>query len=104
MRLSGARARSRVDVADIVTDLVGADLGKLSAYADSCRAPVPRQRPRNEPADHHVERVDERLWDRTGALTGRRWLQDRGDHGMLAATGVSRIRRSIPGSGTAAMI
>ena len=50
VRLAGAGGRGRVDVADVVADLVRAQLCELHADADARRAPVAGQHPRHEPA------------------------------------------------------
>ena len=94
-----ARGRGRVDVTDVIADLVRPDLGEFHPEPNPRRAAFARQRPRQQPVDRDVERLDQRLWDRAGTLASRRRLNEVGRH-PAAATGLVRWRR--PGSVTAA--
>ena len=102
VRLAGARGGSGIDVAHVIANLVGAQLGELGPGADPGRPPVARQHPRDQAAERYVERLDQRLRQRTRALPGRGRLQTCRAHPALATVGASWIRWSAPGSGTAA--
>ncbi len=80
MRLPGAGTRGGVELADVVADLVRAQLRELRARADAGGATVARQGTRHQPRDREVERLDERLGDRPRTLPRGRRLQQRRAH------------------------
>ena len=70
-------------MADVIAHLVRAQLGELGAQADAGGPAVARQGLGHETVDGEVDRLDERLRDRAGALTrgGRR--EEPGTHALI---------------------
>ena len=97
MRLTCPCGGRRVDLAHVVAHLVRAELRQLGPHPEPGRAPIPGERTRRPPRDHQVERLQQPLRHRTGALPGRGgdWL----DRAHAAVAPPSRSKR---GSGTAA--
>ena len=100
VRLASARRCRRVDVAHVVADLVRTQLRKLGPHADARGPAVTGQRPRDELGDRDVERLDQRLHERTRALSGGGRLEHDLGHEALTVR-VSWVKRVVPGSGTA---
>ena len=100
VRLAGARRCRRVDVAHVVADLVRAQLRELGPDADACGPAVTGQRPRDEPGDRDVERLDQRLDDRTRALSGGgRFEHDFGHEALTVRGFMGQARGAGLGNG-----
>ena len=96
VRLAGARRRRGVEVAHVVTRLIGTQLGQLRPRAHARCAPVARHHTGGSARDHQVERVDDLLRDRARALPRGRDRERRVAHAALR-----RLMCSEAGSGTA---
>ena len=108
VRTAGAGARGGVDVADVVAGLVRAQLGELGAEPDPGGAPVARQRPGDQPGDAQIQRLDQRRgigpgpWRAAGGVSERFGSRARSHPVAACRSDPPRIRRSAPGSETAA--
>ena len=92
-------------MAHVVARLVWAQLRELGAQADARGAAVTREGLGHEAVDGEVQRLDERLRDRAGALARGRGREQRVSHALinppaLRSSRSARIRRRAPGSGT----
>src|SRR6185436_19203656 len=92
-----ARRGRRVDLAHVVADLVGPQLGELRARPDAGSAPVARELARGAVRDGQVERLDERVRHRAGSLPAVR----NAEFGVLRHAALRR-RWSDGGTSTAA--
>jgi len=75
VRDAGARAGGRVELADVVAELVRAQLRELGAAADAGCEAIAGQHARAAPRERQRERVDERSRRRPGTLAGGRNAQ-----------------------------
>ena len=69
MGLAGACGRRGVEMAHVVAGLVRAQLRELGPAADTDRSPLAGHPARDQPHHQQVDRVDEPVDDRPGALT-----------------------------------
>ena len=107
MGRAGARAGGGVDVAHVVAQLVRAQLGELGAQPHAGGAAIAREGLGDQAVDGEVQRVDERLDDRAGALPGGRGCEHRVSHALISPPALRsspsvRMSRRAPGSGTVA--
>ena len=75
--MPGARAGGGIELADVVAELVGAQLRELGAAADAGREAVAGQHAGAAPRERQRERVDERSRDRPRPLARGRHVQRR---------------------------
>jgi hypothetical protein len=72
VRLTGPSCGRRVEVANVVARLVRSQLRELESGTDPGGAPIAGQGARGVARNDQIERLDEPLGHRTGALAGGR--------------------------------
>ncbi len=108
--MPGAGRGGGVEMAHVVAELVGPQLGQLGAQADPGGPAIAGQRPRHQPGHGDVQRLDQGRGNRARALARGRRCEQRLGHALLlsqsawvvSSSASGRIRRSALGSGTVA--